>query len=376
VEKSESVQRPSAMRRWRSTVAAVFAAGMIAAGGLVILPSQAVPVASALPCPDGTNTCGPTAPTQDTGPTQGNGGNNTAPQAPNTTIPPNQDAGQPTPPANGNSGFQGTVQSMPTPDKVDPNSCIAGCPTQTAPAPTGTQAPPTQGQQQQDRPTQQPTATTTPARPTTPTTTTTRPSGPAASTSKTRTLDDEVTGERVVYKSSETHMGDIPFTCEDGYHYSWGNDAKFNGACWPDYDYNLVSVDFEGTRTAEAPIAICSSGSSECKLEDTITLTTTRSWEQSSEIGGEIGFPKDSISASVSAKAAQKTGQEVKNEIQAKTSTGFDIAKIPAGKTAYGYAQYNLYKVVIQKYNTQTKTAENVVTYMQVPLRGIEVLYK
>ncbi|QRY85720.1 hypothetical protein JVY00_06520 [Tsukamurella tyrosinosolvens] len=373
MEKPESVQRPSAVRRWRSAVAAVFAAGMIAAGGLVVLPSQALPVASALPCPDGSNICGPTAPTQDPGPTQGNGGNTTAPQAPNTTIPPNQDTGLPNPPANGNGSSQGTVQAMPTPDNVNPNSCIAGCPTQTAPAPTVTQTPP----REPDAPTQErPTVTQTPSEPQR-ATTTTRPSSPATSTSKARTLEDRrVDEERVVYKSSDDHMGNIPFTCEDGYHYSWGNDAKFNGACWPDYDYNVVSVDFEGIRTAEAPIAVCSSGSSECKLEDTITLTTTRTWEQSSEIGGEVGFPKDAISASVSAKAAAKTGQEVKNEIQAKTSTAFDIAKIPPGKTAYGYAQYNLYKVVIQKYNTQTKTAENVVTYMQVPLRGIEVVYK
>jgi len=128
--------------------AAIGAVGV--ASALVLLPAglSSAP-ANALPCPDGSNTCGPTAPPHDQ-PTQGNGGNTTAPQAPQTTIPPNADTGLPQAPTQGNgNGFQGTVQQMPTPDKTDPNSCIFNCgPTQGQQAPqTGQATPPQTGQQ-------------------------------------------------------------------------------------------------------------------------------------------------------------------------------------------------------------------------------------
>lgn len=101
------------------------------------------PTANAAPCPDGSQTCGP-QPTQDPGPTQRNQGPpTTAPQAPQTTVPPNADTGAQSPPTNGNPGFQGTVQAMPTPD--NPNGCIVNC-GQTSQTqgvgPTTAQAPP------------------------------------------------------------------------------------------------------------------------------------------------------------------------------------------------------------------------------------------
>lgn len=121
---------------------------LVASFALVVANTLAgaalTPSANAAPCPDGSQTCGP-QPTQDPGPTQGNqGAPTTAPQAPQTTIPPNGDTGAQSPPqTNGNPGFQGTVQAMPTPD--NPDGCIANCQPTQAPtaAPTTAQAPPT-----------------------------------------------------------------------------------------------------------------------------------------------------------------------------------------------------------------------------------------
>lgn len=120
---------------WAGTLVAVAAALTLTATGVVAgfeMPSAA----NALPCPDGSQTCGP-QPTQDPGATQGNqGAPTTAPQAPQTTIPPNVDTGGPTAPTQGNGAFQGTVQAMPTPD--NPNGCIVNCePTAARPTPTG-----------------------------------------------------------------------------------------------------------------------------------------------------------------------------------------------------------------------------------------------
>ncbi|BDD82324.1 hypothetical protein TPB0596_20870 [Tsukamurella pulmonis] len=172
--------------------AAIGAVGIATA--VILLPAglSSTP-ANALPCPDGSNTCGPTAPTFDPGPTQG--GNTTAPQAPNTTIPPNVDTGLPQAPTQGNGGFQGTVQQMPTPDNVDPNSCIFNCgPTQAPQAPqtgqanppqTGQQQPPQTGQQQPPQTGQNPVTTA-------PQTVATTPQAPT-STPKLRTPRPETT---------------------------------------------------------------------------------------------------------------------------------------------------------------------------------------
>lgn len=129
---------------------AAIAALIIAITG-TLAGSDLLPAATALPCPDGSQTCGP-QPTQDPGPTQGNQGPTTAPQAPQTTIPPNADTPAQTPPTQGNGGLQGTVQAMPTPD--NPNGCIVNCgPTQTG-TPTTAQAPPASTPQQPSAPTQ------------------------------------------------------------------------------------------------------------------------------------------------------------------------------------------------------------------------------
>lgn len=131
--------------RWCRAVLALVVAVLVGASG-TLAGSDLLPAATALPCPDGSQTCGP-QPTQDPGPTQGNQVPTTAPQAPQTTIPPNTDTGGPTPPTNGNPGFQGTVQSMPTAD--NPDGCIVNCgPTQPqgpgqAPTPTPTRPPST-----------------------------------------------------------------------------------------------------------------------------------------------------------------------------------------------------------------------------------------
>ncbi|MGC5023573.1 DUF2599 domain-containing protein [Tsukamurella sp. DT100] len=135
------------LERWCRAILALVVAVLVGASG-TLAGSDLLPAATALPCPDGSQTCGP-QPTQDPGPTQGNQVPTTAPQAPQTTIPPNTDTGGPTPPTNGNPGFQGTVQAMPTPD--NPSGCIVNCgPTQTqAPteSPTPAQASPTTGAQ-------------------------------------------------------------------------------------------------------------------------------------------------------------------------------------------------------------------------------------
>lgn len=128
--------------RWCRAILALAVAVLVGASG-ALAGSDLLPAATALPCPDGSQTCGP-QPTQDPGPTQGNQVPTTAPQAPQTTIPPNTDTGAPSPPTNGSPGFQGTVQAMPTPD--NPSGCIVNCePTQ--PALTTGQSPPTTGGQ-------------------------------------------------------------------------------------------------------------------------------------------------------------------------------------------------------------------------------------
>lgn len=357
MEKPESVQRPSAMRRWRKPVAAVFAAGMIAAGGLVILPSQAVPVASALPCPDGTNTCGPTAPTQDPGPTQGNGGNTTAPQAPNTTIPPNQDAGQPTPPANGNSGFQGTVQSMPTPDKVDPNSCIAGCPTQTAPAPTGTQAPPTQGQQQQDRPTQQPTVTTTPARPSTPTTTGT----PTPTTS--RQLDKDTTDveARQVVRKEEEMLCDVSTSA-----FTMGLATN----CRPRYSYESKGSSMGFPKKGDTLLLSCGYKASPCSTTTTTTVSTTTTWTVNGKISGGAEFEK--LGGKIAAELGGSYGEAYTKGFTYAVNTGLDASGLQPGQHIYGYNQVR--EVITYWDRTDAKTGEvvRVVSHSLIPVDGIE----
>lgn len=139
---------------WAGTLVAVAAALTLTATG-VVAGFEMPPAANALPCPDGSQTCGP-QPTQDPGSTQGNQGPpTTAPQAPQTTIPPNVETGGPTAPTQGNGTFQGTVQAMPTPD--NPNGCIVNCePTAARPTPTG-QAQPRQSPNAHKGPTTLPT---------------------------------------------------------------------------------------------------------------------------------------------------------------------------------------------------------------------------
>ncbi|MCS3779145.1 hypothetical protein [Tsukamurella ocularis] len=109
--------------------AAIGAVGI--ASALIMLPvGLSDAPASAAPCPDGTNTCGP-QPTMGPQPTQGNGGNTTAPQAPNTTVPGYTPPD--TPPQQGSGStptVQGQVPTMPTGDSPS-NGCIFNCgPTQ------------------------------------------------------------------------------------------------------------------------------------------------------------------------------------------------------------------------------------------------------
>ncbi|KXO98027.1 hypothetical protein [Tsukamurella pseudospumae] len=175
--------------------AAVGAVGV--ASALILLPTSLnTAPANALPCPDGSNTCGPTTPTQDPGPTQGNGGNTTAPQAPNTTVPGYTPPDTPAPTQGNGGGFQGTAMPMPTPDQTDPNACIANCGPTQAPqqAPqTGQPTAPQTGQQQNPVTTAPNTVATTPQAPTatpklrtpTPETTTT------SSSSKARDRDQQ-----------------------------------------------------------------------------------------------------------------------------------------------------------------------------------------
>lgn len=131
---------PRPRRRFSRIGFGVIAAVVLTVGGLA-LPGDALPAATALPCPDGSQTCGGPQPTFDPGPTQGPAPT-TAPHAPTTTVP-----GYTPDPPQGNQGavdtptFHGGVRPMPTPDHVGPDSCIFNCgPTVTqAPVPTGTQ---------------------------------------------------------------------------------------------------------------------------------------------------------------------------------------------------------------------------------------------
>lgn len=175
--------------------AAVGAVGI--ASALVLLPAglSSAP-ANALPCPDGSNTCGPTAPTFDPGPTQGSG--QTAPQAPQTTIPGYTPPNMPTPPTQGTPNDGGNIHVQ-TPDfgTPGPNDCILNCgPTQ---APQTGQANPPQTRQQNPVTTASNTPATTPQRPVTttpklrtptPETTTSTTSSKARDTSEQRSSNE------------------------------------------------------------------------------------------------------------------------------------------------------------------------------------------
>lgn len=161
--------------------AAIGAVGI--ASALILLPMGLSDApASAAPCPDGSQTCGP-QPTMGPQPTQGNGGNTTAPQAPNTTVPGYTPPD--TPPQQGNGStptVQGHVPTMPTGDTPS-NGCIFNCgPTQGQQAPqTGQATPPQTGQQQNP-------VTTAPNTPLT-----TAPQKPATTTPKLDTFTPEAT---------------------------------------------------------------------------------------------------------------------------------------------------------------------------------------
>lgn len=119
----------------RSRIAVVLATVPLAAS--MVLASN-MPAARALPCPDGSMTCGPTAPTFD--PTPGGGANTTAPQAPQTTVPPATDGGLPQAPTQTSPNTGGNIHVQ-TPDfgtTAPPPDCILNCePTPTVqPSPT------------------------------------------------------------------------------------------------------------------------------------------------------------------------------------------------------------------------------------------------
>lgn len=145
-------------------------AAAIATAGLVIVPAG--PAATALPCPAGSLTCGPTVPTLDPNPGGNNGGITTAPQAPTTTIPgATPDTGLPQAPTQTTTPDNFHVQ---TPDfgTPGPNDCILNC---DAGGPT--QAPTTAPRQQnQDRPQAPSQEVTTPSPPSPPPTSTAGPS--------------------------------------------------------------------------------------------------------------------------------------------------------------------------------------------------------
>ncbi len=171
--------------------AAIGAVGI--ASALIMLPvGLSDAPASAAPCPDGSNTCGP-QPTMGPQPTQGNGGNTTAPQAPNTTVPGYTPPD--TPPQQGNGStptVQGQVPTMPTGDSPS-NGCIFNCgPTQAPQAPQTGQATPPQTAQNPvttapNAPATTPQAPTTTPRLRTPTPETTT----STSSSKARDRDDD-----------------------------------------------------------------------------------------------------------------------------------------------------------------------------------------
>lgn len=172
--------------------AAIGAVGV--ASALVLIPAGLSDApASAAPCPDGSNTCGP-QPTMGPQPTQGNGGNTTAPQAPNTTVPGYTPPD--TPPQQGNGStptVQGQVPTMPTGDTPS-NGCIFNCGPTQAPqqAPqTGQATPPQTGQNPvttaPNTPATTPQAPTTTPRLRTPTPETTT----STTSSKARDRDDE-----------------------------------------------------------------------------------------------------------------------------------------------------------------------------------------
>ena len=134
---------PPKLHRWRKLVYAAILPLLVTTLSFSAAPAMAV-------CPPGATTCIPGPdPTQGPQPTQG-GVPTTAPGAPQTTVPGYTPPDTPSAPTQGNGGFQGTVMPMPTPDDVDPNSCIMNCTPTQAPtvtqAPTTAQQPPTTGQ--------------------------------------------------------------------------------------------------------------------------------------------------------------------------------------------------------------------------------------
>ncbi len=183
-----------------ATRAAAAAGAVGVASALVLLPVGLTDApANALPCPDGSNTCGPTAPTFDPGPTQG--GNTTAPQAPQTTIPGYTPPNTPAAPTQGTPNDGGNFHVQ-TPDfgTPEPGSCIVGCdatPAQPPRIPGNEATAPTAGQSQ--NPAQQNPVTTAPNTPRVPTSTPklrTPVPETTTSTTRNRTVSDRDNNDR------------------------------------------------------------------------------------------------------------------------------------------------------------------------------------
>lgn len=142
-KQSVTVTRMMSVKRRFTTLLAAAAV----TAGLLAVPAGPV---EAWPCPDGSQTCGPTAPTFD--PTPGNpGGNTTAPSAPTTTIPgATPEMPQAPTSTTPNDGGNFHVQTPDFGPTSAPPDCILNCTSSQAPtvtqAPTTLQQPPTTGQ--------------------------------------------------------------------------------------------------------------------------------------------------------------------------------------------------------------------------------------
>lgn len=336
----------------------LMAALVVAVSG-ALAGSDLLPAATALPCPDGSQTCGP-QPTQDPGPTQGNQGPpTTAPQAPQTTIPPNTDTGTASAPTQGGNGFQGTVQAMPTPD--NPNGCIANCPTQGPQNPATTVAPPTQAQQSPttEPPSQGDEGQTYEGRTVSRCETAAEQMGVSWTPAGVDVVDLLVStggGRSVIFfrslPTSPCACGDdisapdgqskpVLQTCPDGQHSKPGFiGGMLNASCYNDYNLYLQS-DKDGSRAVNSgdKFIICLADHP-CTGTHTVTrqlqLSTSTTSTSTAEVAGKVGKGAGEISAKISDAIAVQNSVTTTTGLTDAVPIFYPVEKIPAGQHITG----------------------------------------
>ncbi|KZM68358.1 hypothetical protein AWN90_10750 [Nocardia terpenica] len=147
--------------------------------------------------------------------------------------------------------------------------------------------------------------------------------------------------------------------------------------CYPDYDYNVVNVQFIGVSTlqGEAPVVSCTTTAhGTCHLQYSHSVSVTNTLTQSSELSTDTGLDVGDVNAKIGSKLTTTEQTAIQN-LNSFTATadlpGDDLAPT---YSADGYLEYNTYKYTLQKYDTQAKkvvSSQDFYYYVPVGLKGV-----